>query len=224
LAAIGGFTLLAFIGAPQFLLIAAAVVAFGPQLGLVYSWLGTLVSAMTGFFCGRLFGARLLRLHHGGGIERFVAMIGRNGFVASLLVRLVPSAPFIVVNMAAGVTSMRVWQFFAGTALGVLPKIVLTAFAGEAALRLVGGRSGEAWVSVGAALGIWVLAGLIAPRWMARRSSDPLTGDSLHAEPAPAPRRDSTPDSLASGGDKRPQDRQSGESADGARLQPARRL
>ena len=40
-------------------------------------------------------------------------MVGRNGFLASLIVRLVPSAPFIVVNMAAGVTPMRLRDFAA---------------------------------------------------------------------------------------------------------------
>ena len=57
-------------------------------------------------------------------------LIGKNGFMASLIVRLVPSAPFIVVNMAAGVTPMKVRDFVAGTAIGIIPKIALTAFAG----------------------------------------------------------------------------------------------
>ena len=35
----------AFIGAPQFILIAACVVAFGPSLGFFYSWAATVASA-----------------------------------------------------------------------------------------------------------------------------------------------------------------------------------
>src|SRR5438045_3372247 len=38
------FALLAFLGVPQFMLIAAAVVAFGPLAGFAYSWIGTMVS------------------------------------------------------------------------------------------------------------------------------------------------------------------------------------
>ncbi len=36
-------------GVPQFVLIAAAVVAFGPWTGFAYSWIGTMVSSLVGF-------------------------------------------------------------------------------------------------------------------------------------------------------------------------------
>src|SRR5687768_11983754 len=45
-AAVAAFALLAFLGVPQFVLIAAAVVAFGPWTGFGYSWVGTMVSAL----------------------------------------------------------------------------------------------------------------------------------------------------------------------------------
>ena len=66
-------------------------------------------------------------------------MIGKNGFMASLIVRLVPSAPFIVVNMAAGVTPMKLRDFAAGTAIGIVPKIALTAFAGNSIVQAMKG-------------------------------------------------------------------------------------
>ena len=43
--AVAAFALLAFVGVPQFMLIAAAVVAFGAWAGFAYSWIGTMVSA-----------------------------------------------------------------------------------------------------------------------------------------------------------------------------------
>ena len=112
LAAVAGFCLLAFLGVPQIILIAAAVVAFGPWAGSAYAWLGTFLSSLVGFGLGRRFGGRLLRDYAGQGVNDFITMVGRNGFWASLIVRLVPSAPFIVVNMAAGVTPMG-WAPFA---------------------------------------------------------------------------------------------------------------
>ena len=99
--AVLAFAALAFIGVPRFVLIAAAVVAFGPVLGFAYSWIGTMVSALVGFLIGRAAGARVLDRFSGDGVRRFMRLVGRNGFLASLIVRLVPSAPFIVVNMAA---------------------------------------------------------------------------------------------------------------------------
>ena len=177
-AAVGGFTLLAFLGVPQFVLIAAAVVAFGPWLGFAYSWLGTEVSSLVGFWLGRRFGARLLRAYAGKGLRQFTDLVGRNGFVASLIVRLVPSAPFIFVNMAAGVTPMRWWSFALGTGVGIVPKMAATAFFGRTVLDAVSGRSkGVNWLSLAAVVGGWILLGLAARWWLKRREAEVERGD-----------------------------------------------
>jgi uncharacterized membrane protein YdjX (TVP38/TMEM64 family) len=105
--AVLAFAVLAFAGVPQIMLIAAAVVAFGPVTGCIYSWIGTMASSLVGFYLGRVAGARVLERFSGAGVARFMSLIARNGFFASFIVRLVPSAPFIVVNMAAGVTPRR---------------------------------------------------------------------------------------------------------------------
>ena len=163
--AIAAFTGLAFLGAPQFVLIAAAVVAFGPWYGFVYSWVGNLISAVVGFLIGRRFGASILRDYGGKGLNQFIDMVGRNGFWASAVVRLVPSAPFIMVNMAAGVTPMRLWAFIAGTALGSTPKIALIAFAGHSVVAGMSGKGGGHWLSLVlvavAALAIHIVIGVV---------------------------------------------------------------
>jgi uncharacterized membrane protein YdjX (TVP38/TMEM64 family) len=173
--AVAAFAALAFIGVPQFVLIAAAVVAFGPWTGMAYSWVGTMVSALVGFALGRLFGGRLLRDLHSPGVERFMALIARNGFTAALVVRLAPSAPFIVVNMAAGVTPMGLASFTAGTAIGIVPKIALTAFAGHSFVRMMnGGGVGPVALMAGAAA-LWVAGGFAARRWL--RSREAMAGN-----------------------------------------------
>jgi uncharacterized membrane protein YdjX (TVP38/TMEM64 family) len=168
-AAVAAFAFLAFLGVPQFVLIAAAVVAFGAWTGFAYSWIGTMVSALVGFYLGRLAGGRTLSLLSSEGVRKFMELVGRNGFLASLIVRLVPSAPFIVVNMAAGVTPMRVWLFAAGTAIGIIPKIALTAFAGNSIVQALRGEGLEhvGWL-IGIAL-LWLAIGWYARRWLKRR-------------------------------------------------------
>ena len=170
--AVAAFAALAFVGTPQIVLIAAAVVAFGPVTGAAYSWVGTMVSSVVGFYLGRTAGARTLERVSGEGVRRFMRLVGENGFLASLIVRLVPSAPFIVVNMAAGVTPMRVTHFLAGTGLGIVPKIVLTAFAGASVVRLMRGEIGRdaVWLVVIAAG--WLAIGWFARRWLRRREAD----------------------------------------------------
>jgi len=167
--AVGAFAALAFIGVPQFVLIAAAVVAFGPWTGFAYSWIGTLVSSLIGFWMGRAFGGRLLKDLAGDGVAKFMKLIGKNGFLASLIVRLVPSAPFIVVNMAAGVTPMKIRDFAAGTAVGIIPKIALTAFAGNSIVQALKGGGQRHIVMLVLAVAVWIVAGLIARAWLKKR-------------------------------------------------------
>ncbi|MGZ8371183.1 MAG: TVP38/TMEM64 family protein [Caulobacteraceae bacterium] len=166
LIAVGAFAVLAFLGVPQVVLIAAAVVAFGPWLGFAYSWVGTMVSSLIGFGLGRAFGARLLREFGGDGIQRFMHLVARNGFLASLVVRLVPAAPFVAINMAGGVTPMRLRAFAGGTAIGIIPKIVLIIVAGNSVVQA---KHGSLWINaliLIAVLLIWVGAGLVARRWI----------------------------------------------------------
>ncbi|HYG28180.1 MAG TPA: TVP38/TMEM64 family protein [Caulobacteraceae bacterium] len=169
--AVLAFAALAFIGVPQFVLIAAAVVAFGPWTGIAYSWIGTMVSSAIGFFLGRQFGGRLLRDYGGEGIRKFMTLIGKNGFMASLIVRLVPSAPFIVVNMAAGVTLMRFRDFLAGTGIGIVPKIALTAFAGNSIVQAMRGGGMQHVVMLALAAAVWLVAGWYARIWLKRREA-----------------------------------------------------
>jgi uncharacterized membrane protein YdjX (TVP38/TMEM64 family) len=126
------------------------------------------VSSLVGFYLGRAAGARVLERFSGPGVRRFMDHVGRNGFLASLIVRLVPSAPFIVVNMAAGVTPMRVLDFALGTAIGIVPKIALTVFAGSSIARaLHEGLGAEAlWLVL--IVAVWIALGWGARLWLRR--------------------------------------------------------
>mgnify|MGYP002140455483 CR=1 FL=1 len=88
---------------------------------------------------------------------------------AGLIVRLVPSAPFIVVNMAAGVTPMRLSHFIAGTGIGIVPKIALTAFAGASIVQLMRGEIGRHWIELAVVAALWLAIGWFARLWLQRR-------------------------------------------------------
>jgi uncharacterized membrane protein YdjX (TVP38/TMEM64 family) len=169
--AVAAFTALAFLGAPQVVMIAAAAVVFGPWQGSLYAWLGTFVSALIGFELGRGFGGGLIRDLNSRGIDRFMALIGQNGFMASLIIRLVPAAPFIVVNMAAGVARVSRRDFALGTAVGIVPKIVLTAFAGGSVMAAMNGGGLMQFGLLIVTLAIWVVSAWLARRWLKARET-----------------------------------------------------
>ncbi len=165
------FVLAAFIGAPQFVLIAAAVVAFGPSRGFAYAWIATLVSASVNFWLGRSFGADMLKRYGGETANRLSQFVGRNGFFAAMLVRIVPSAPFIVVNVAAGVSHMRFLSFLAGTGVGVIPKTAFVAFAGSGLVELITGGDWRVAAALIAVAALWLGVMLYARHMLRRRES-----------------------------------------------------
>lgn len=168
-AAIVVFTVSAFFGAPQFILIAACVVAFGPWFGFLYSWVATVVSAGVTYWLGRGPTARLLERHGGRTVGRLTRFVGKNAFYASFMIRNVPSAPFIVVNMAFGAARASFPGFLAGCALGVLPKTALVAFFGGSFMTAVSGDG--IWTSAilaGVALA-WLVLMLVVRELVKRR-------------------------------------------------------
>lgn len=124
------YTLLALTGFPQILLFAATVIAFGAQAGALYSWFGTMASATFTFGLGHMLGGRWVRKFGGVKTQATIEFLSRHGILASGIVRVVPSAPFIVVNAAAGAAHIPLWKFWVGTGFGIIPKIALIAVIG----------------------------------------------------------------------------------------------
>ena len=159
------FCVSAFLGVPQFALIAAAVAVFGPWAGAAYSWVATMASGALTFYVGRLAGEQAFRRYAGKSANRFAGFIGRNAFVASAVVRNVPTGPLLLVNMAFGVSHARFWPFWAGMAVGTIPKIVLIAFAGRSLLAALQGHPVTAILAALAAVGVYALIGV----WVRQR-------------------------------------------------------
>lgn len=159
------YIIMSLFGAPQFMLMAATMVAFGPVYGFAYAWTATLCSASVNFFMGRNFGAKLLERFGTEWMNRASEFVGRNGLIASALVRIVPSGPFIVVNMAFGASKTPYWAFVAGAAIGTAPKILVVGLTGQSLLTVLSGQN--LFLAGGlliAAIAIWVGIMLMARR------------------------------------------------------------
>lgn len=162
------FIALSFLGAPQFGLMAATIVAFGPTTGFVYAFIATLCAASVNYLMGRWFGADLLARYGGDWANRISDFIGRNGLLASMVVRWVPSGPFIVVNMGFGVARTPMWAFLLGTALGTGPKILVVGLAGQSILAML--TEGRVLLGLALILAIagWIGMMLVARSWLRR--------------------------------------------------------
>jgi uncharacterized membrane protein YdjX (TVP38/TMEM64 family) len=95
-----------------------------------------------------------------------MALLARRGFWASALIRLVPTVPSVLINIAAGATPIRFRDFIAGTALGSVPKMALLAFGGHAAIVAAQQNKAWAWGVLALVVVLWIALGYAAKRWL----------------------------------------------------------
>lgn len=126
-AVIAVFCVAAFLGIPQFALIAASVAVFGPLLGAAYGWIANMTSGALTFWIGRAGGEAAVRRFAGPRAQRLSELIGRNALMASAVVRSVPAGPFLIVNMVFGASAAKFRDYWIGMGIGILPKIALVA-------------------------------------------------------------------------------------------------
>lgn len=173
-----------FIGAPQAVIVVAAVLAFGPWTGLAVSWTGKMVACLMGFAVGRRFGAPILARYSSGAVARAMAVLSREGgLIACAVVRMIPTVPSVLVNIAAGAAPIRLRDFVIGTALGSVPIMALTAFAGEAALRGLQGRQLESWIGLAVAAVGWALTAWLGA-WLWKAAQRPADAPAVSEAPA----------------------------------------
>lgn len=125
------FILAGLLAFPVTLLIAATAAAFGGWQGLVYASSGAMASALVTYYIGRGFGAERLRGLMGPRINTLSQKIAAQGILAVATLRLVPIAPFTLVNLVAGAARIHVVDYTLGTMLGLAPGILLLSALGR---------------------------------------------------------------------------------------------
>ena len=165
---IGGYLLGGLVAFPLVVLIAATAAAFGPVLGFTYALLGSIASAILTYGIGAWVGRKPLRSVLGPRLNRIRNVIARRGILAIAAIRLVPVAPFTIVNLVAGASSIRFVDYVAGTVLGLLPGSAVDVGARLPDLPiLIAPTAVDLVLLAGAAL-IWVAAVFGAQRLAAR--------------------------------------------------------
>lgn len=125
------FVLGGLVSFPVTLMIIATVGIFGPWLGVVYAVVGAQASAMTLFGLGRWLGREGVRRYAGSLINRLSRKLSENAIRAVITVRIVPVAPFSVINVIAGATEIRWRDFAVGTFIGQLPGTLIAAIVAD---------------------------------------------------------------------------------------------
>ena len=92
---------------------------FGTYWGFVVVWIGAMLGASAAFLIGRTLGREFAASLIGDKLKKYDEAIERNGFATVLYLRLV-YFPFTPMNFGMGLTSVRFWDYVAGTGLGII--------------------------------------------------------------------------------------------------------
>ena len=116
---------------PVMLLIAATAAAFGPWLGFVLAGMGAIASAVITYGIGAAIGRDAVETVMGPRLHRVRRSITERGVLAVAAIRLVPIAPFTLVNLIAGASKIRFTDYVLGTVIGMAPGLVLMSALGN---------------------------------------------------------------------------------------------
>lgn len=120
-AALGALTLAMV---PVTVLVATAAVVFPPKPAALCALAGGLAGAMAAYGLGRALGRGRVRRLAGRRLNAVSRRMARTGLWAVLAVRLLPVAPFTVINLVAGAARIRLRHFVLGTVLGMAPGVL----------------------------------------------------------------------------------------------------
>jgi uncharacterized membrane protein YdjX (TVP38/TMEM64 family) len=76
------------------------------------------------FLLGHLLGKNIVRKFSGGLINRVNRRLSQTGLAAVIFFRIIPVAPFSIINLIAGISAISLRDFFLGTLIGIIPGIV----------------------------------------------------------------------------------------------------
>jgi uncharacterized membrane protein YdjX (TVP38/TMEM64 family) len=154
-------TLRPFLFLPNWLVLLACGMLFGPWLGAIYGAVGGLLGGALIFGIARSFGRDAVQSRIGGALRVFDDLLARRGVPWLALYTAVPISPLTPAYASAGVSRMRIAPFCAAVSIGMLPRAGVYTFAGQAA--------GDPTVTnLGIAAAVIVAAGFVT--WKLRHS------------------------------------------------------
>jgi phosphatidylserine/phosphatidylglycerophosphate/cardiolipin synthase-like enzyme/uncharacterized membrane protein YdjX (TVP38/TMEM64 family) len=172
--AVAAFALGGLVAFPVIVLIAATAAALGPWIGGLSATAGVLLSSLLLFMIGRFLGHKRLQSLLGRRALRVQRHIIGQGMVAVAMIRMVPIAPFSLVNLLAGASQLRLRDFLIGTILGMAPGIITMAALGSQIADFAKNASWSNALLLGLTIVLWIAVCLavqfVVTWWSGRRS------------------------------------------------------
>jgi uncharacterized membrane protein YdjX (TVP38/TMEM64 family) len=167
LAVVGAYVLAGLLVMPVTVLIAVTGIVFGPFFGTLYALGGAVASAAVTYAIGRRLGRDTVRRLAGDRLNRISKRLARRGVIAIAVLRLLPLAPFTIVNVVAGASHIGLRDFILGTVIGMAPGILATVVFVDRILEAVRNPGIGTFVSLAAVAGLLVAVAVVVRRRLA---------------------------------------------------------
>jgi len=166
-AVVGAYVVAGLVVMPVTVLIAVTGMVFGPFFGAIYALAGAIASAIVAYGIGRGLGRETVRRLAGSRLNRISRQLGRRGIVAIAIVRMLPLAPYTLVNIIAGASHIGLRDFVIGTAIGMLPGILATVVFVDRIVEAVRNPGAVAYLSLAVVVALLVAAVILLKRRLA---------------------------------------------------------
>lgn len=154
---------------------------FGPIWGPLYGIIGALLSSACMFAIGKLGGNAGLRKIGGPKVEAVDKKLKSSGIVGVAAIRMLPIAPFSLVNLVAGISSIGILQFLIGTFLGMFPPMIAKGLVGDSITQIFRHPSPETISYLVGGIILWGLmiwgSQKLAKRYQERKQSQKSKAD-----------------------------------------------
>jgi len=131
LAVIAVYTLLGLISFPIVVLIPATAAVFGVVNGFFYSMLALAANAAVLYSLGFYFSRKTLKMINPEQTKHIHKKLSRHSFLSIMILRLLPAAPYTVVNLLAGAFRIPFFKYTAGTIVGIAPSVIIMTTVGH---------------------------------------------------------------------------------------------
>ncbi len=125
LAVVAGYVLAVMAGMPIVVLVSVGALIFPPWPGVAWCMLGTIVGAVVTYGIGRYASADTVEGWTQGKLAPLTRHLERRGLLTVITIRVLPLAPFIVMNLSSGALRVRLSDYVLGTFIGLIPAHIM---------------------------------------------------------------------------------------------------
>ncbi|MCF8004948.1 MAG: VTT domain-containing protein [Chromatiaceae bacterium] len=136
--ALGVFVVASVAAVPVTLVILVTTLVFDPLSGALIALGGSVLAAAAGYQIGHFTGAGTAEKRLGGRLSDLRQRLAKRGIFTVVVLRIVPVAPFAILNLIAGAIQVRFRDYLIGTLVGMAPAVIAMALFSQGLLQLLG--------------------------------------------------------------------------------------